>query len=114
MVGLPMVAVCEGCGACCEYMGFPPGFAPLLRGEQCCHEDLARLAALPATLLASLRQRLATMTAADWDGPCCWFDALTRQCKHYGHRPQTCRDAIEAGDDACQRLRATLARPVST
>jgi Fe-S-cluster containining protein len=31
---------------------------------------------------------------------CLWFDAVTRQCKHYEHRPQLCRD-YELGGQAC-------------
>lgn len=32
--------------------------------------------------------------------PCLWFDELTRKCKHYEYRPQTCRD-FDPGCDVC-------------
>lgn len=37
--------------------------------------------------------------------PCLWFDLETKRCKHYEHRPETCRDAIHPGDDACRATR---------
>lgn len=44
--------------------------------------------------------------------PCLWFDEATRQCKHYEHRPETCRDAIEPGDEACRATRARFRIPL--
>jgi Fe-S-cluster containining protein len=38
-------------------------------------------------------------------GPCIWFDAATKQCRHYEYRPDLCRDEIMPGDDECRLWR---------
>lgn len=44
--------------------------------------------------------------------PCLWYDEVAMRCKHYEHRPETCRDAIEPGDEACRATRARFRIPL--
>lgn len=37
--------------------------------------------------------------------PCLWYDPESKRCKHYEHRPQVCREAIQPGDAACRAAR---------
>lgn len=39
--------------------------------------------------------------------PCLWYDAETRQCKHYEHRPEVCRE-FEMGGDDCLEMRSGI------
>lgn len=39
-----------------------------------------------------------------FDGPCCWLDLETRQCKHHEFRPSVCRD-FETGSPECLQWR---------
>ena len=39
-----------------------------------------------------------------FDGPCCWFDMETRQCRHHQYRPNVCRD-FETGSQQCHEWR---------
>lgn len=93
MTPLPVIAdakTCpDGCGLCCAEMGTPP----MLMDEY---------AALPPAL--------------QWDRdahhdrygdalPCLWFDTEAKRCKHYEHRPLTCREAVVPGDEDCTLFR---------
>lgn len=100
---LPVVTNCDNCGACCTEQGGLPvswylGCIPFGDPES-----------LPAEVLEGLRAILAEFMAGNFppDGsPCVWFDADTRRCKHYEHRPDTCRDEnVTPGNDACLRWR---------
>lgn len=53
-------------------------------------------------MVAELLHKAANPQAAI---PCLWYDEKTKRCKHYEHRPQTCREAIEPGDQACLATR---------
>lgn len=91
---LPQITNCDSCGACClgqealpldNYQGTPP---PALLAE-----------------IAAMRERF---NRDGWPGngePCVWYDAETRRCKHYEHRPDVCRDTVKPGDDDCRRIR---------
>lgn len=48
------------------------------------------------------------------DIPCLWYDAATHQCRHYEHRPETCRDAIHPGDEGCLATRKAFRIPLPT
>lgn len=62
--------------------------------------------------------RLAREAMADAAGevpiPCLWFDTETRRCKHYEHRPSTCRDpeVMAPGNDACLSTRKVFRIPL--
>ncbi len=65
-------------------------------------------ATLPALLLAELEGLRLKFLAEGFppDGsPCVWYDAKTRRCRHYEHRPELCRDEVQPGDEACLRWR---------
>jgi Fe-S-cluster containining protein len=93
-VRLPIA--CDGCGACCETQGLPPGYsAPALIHH------------LPPPLRNQLLVELAIerRTRVRREGvPCLWFDQDTRRCRHYEHRPPVCR-RFEAGGDGCNQWR---------
>ena len=100
MQGLPVLN-CDNCGACCtEQAALPvqligtvfkmPGCSPL-----------------PESLRASLRRAVRRFQRDGWppDGsPCIWYDATTRQCKHYEYRPTLCRDEVKPGDASVSAL----------
>ncbi len=102
---------CENCnGACCMAQGAPPGFAAhILADELGVAEHKAIMAVEPdgrivAEIPESIRAEFAEMFRAhDYDsyGQCFWLDMKTRQCKHYAHRPDACREAVAPGDEAC-------------
>lgn len=82
---------CDGCGACCMQQGHPPYT----------HDELARV---PAELKAPLDAYLGALESDDTGRPCLWLNLETRQCGHYDHRPQICRD-FEKGSAPCKVLR---------
>ena len=88
------VLSCEGCGACCESQGTPP-FSWL-------GDDRP-----PAHLVWDIEEHMYR-----WDDgePCLWFDAMTKKCRHYEHRPNTCREFPVGGKD-CVRMRAERGMP---
>jgi len=99
---LPVIENCNDCGACCREQGGLPisYYIGILKGRDNHKPPPALLAEMEATL-------------AEWrrgffppDGsPCIWYDAETKRCKHYEHRPDICRDGLKVGDDGCRRWR---------
>jgi Fe-S-cluster containining protein len=110
--GLP-VLTCDDCGACCTMIGAPPG-PPYDFG----HPDGPFA---PSAWMRSLPDEIRTELMAYWDGvrlgsiasrlgeglPCLWFDAQTRRCRHYEHRPDVCQE-FEVGGPNCRAWRASL------
>ena len=48
---------------------------------------------------------------SDRDGqPCLWLDVATRRCRHYEHRPGTCRD-FRPGSYSCLQWRHRFGIP---
>jgi uncharacterized protein len=116
-VALPVIDSCEGCGACCTYVGSPPGYALFCPppGRRLLDwtkgtPDHALWLAMPRRLRAELRAYYARCLA-EGDGrdgePCVWFDEDTRRCKHHEHRPSVCRE-FEVGGEDCRRVRDEL------
>jgi Fe-S-cluster containining protein len=108
---LPVIQSCDGCGACCMEMGFPPGYqiflfppgtAPL--GEE--NADFHRFHAMPSSLAEELRKQFNAGAYGFFRGdrPCVWLDLETRQCKHYEHRPDICRN-FEIASPECRKWR---------
>jgi Fe-S-cluster containining protein len=99
-VTLPIIAGCSSCGACCQVVTRPPFYYigdPSYRRLQRDRLDLA------VELEADYREREAV--GGPWDGtPCLWYDPATRGCRHYGWRPDICRD-FEVGDEECRDAR---------
>jgi uncharacterized protein len=115
---LPVVS-CTGppCGCCCLHLGSPPGVLFDLRGaavaevqglpmEQWPLSEWGR--SLPADALAAVlaHYREPRPGAA---GPCCWYDAATRRCRHYESRPGACRE-FEPGGESCLATRSFYRR----
>lgn len=104
MKSLPVINNCDGCGACCTGQAALPIH---LVGEGAAR--LNSVSPLPPELIEELQAIIKVYKADDsWpdDGsPCIWYDADTKRCKHYNHRPTLCRDAVKVGDDACRRWR---------
>lgn len=53
-----------------------------------------------AELPESLRLELAAAKANRTRGllPCIWLDMASRKCRHYDHRPKTCREFVPGGE----------------
>ena len=81
---------CIGCGACCMMMTVPPDC-----GEP---EDDAWWESLPE----SLQEEIGAVEG--YGQPCIWLDIETRRCKHYEHRPPTCRK-FNPGNAVCEEDR---------
>ena len=87
---------CAGCGVCCMHMATPPF-------------DTAEEAELPDSVKADLaavresRRWQYLVNGTDYV-PCGWFDMVSRQCRHYEHRPSVCRE-FEVGGTYCVNLR---------
>jgi Fe-S-cluster containining protein len=43
---------------------------------------------------------------------CIWYDQQKHTCKNYEWRPDTCRDALEPGDEACLATRKAFRIPL--
>ena len=86
---------CDGCGACCCDIGYPP----FLRFE---------VFELPEELRDEVLEKgfqTNSELVGKWEGhPCYWWDPETRGCTHYEHRPQLCRN-FEVGGDSCLAFR---------
>ncbi len=109
---------CRGCGACCEYVGAPPGFVPAYSNEEAeatneawwQSADGQSLRAMPAEIRATLDAYYLAVregTLADREiraDPCLWYDPASRRCTHYEWRPSACK-AFEAGSGDCQGIR---------
>lgn len=78
MTPLPQVD-CNGCGACCMHVGYPPLVS--LPGDP----EWDRL---PIDL--QLEIEIAQQREPDIDRPCIWLDMETRRCRHYDLRPSVC------------------------
>jgi Fe-S-cluster containining protein len=78
----------DGCGLCCAEQGTPP----MLMDEY--H-------ALPSALQWDREAH-----GDRWSDslPCLWFDAEAKRCKHYEHRPLTCRE-FAPGEEGCGLFR---------
>lgn len=122
---LPVVGSCadEPCGACCLHVGVPLGFgafcldaATAAAYPDWMHgtDDHAYWLALPEAARALLTRYYAdlrggrTQDRCEAELPCLFLDMGSRRCRHYGQRPLVCREALEPGDDDCQRLRADM------
>lgn len=111
---LSIISTCDDCGACCREMAFPPGFemmflAPassVARQEMMEAPDVRRFQTLPPSAVDELRVRFQAIEAGRVSrySPCVWFDPIARQCRHYEHRPEICRN-FEVGSPACGRWR---------
>jgi Fe-S-cluster containining protein len=81
----PPPSTCDACGACCMQQVYPP-FT----------DD--ELAFVPDELRVTFE--LLAAGESNEVRPCVWLDLETRQCRHYDHRPQICRD-FERGSASC-------------
>jgi uncharacterized protein len=95
---LPLVS-CDGCGACCMAQGSPPGYRHCTTPPQGPDDlvpdgDYWRFWTMPEALRAELLAYYDRVPARRIPGgghPCLWLDLETRQCRHYEHRPELCR-----------------------
>jgi len=115
---LPPDDPCRGCGACCLHMVEPP-FVRMdepewarLRRERpdlVAEMDAAFVRRHPNVADVGLmsdgdRALMACLDDERFGGPCLWYDAATRRCRHYEYRPGECR-GFEPGSRACRRIR---------
>jgi Fe-S-cluster containining protein len=117
MTPLTILPSCRGCGACCEHMGTPPGYAAGVAGNFSLMwgDDEARYRAMPA----KLRNELAYYYTALDEGvivdrvkvelPCLWYDPRSRSCRHHEWRPDICRE-FDPGDEGCINHRVRTGR----
>ncbi len=110
---------CAGCGACCEYMGAPPGYAPAYEADTPAawyeSPDGRAWLALPDGLRAPLDAYYRAVRDGSIDDrevmgdPCLWYDPDSRRCSHYESRPGACR-AFVAGASDCLAIREYAGR----
>ena len=103
MNDLPVLS-CDNCGACCVAMGHPQFYRT---------SDNADWNRLPEDLKREVSEHIDALTDLDIGSPCIWLDMKTKQCKHYDHRPQMCRD-FEIGNPHCLRMRESYGLPTPT
>lgn len=116
-MSLPIATNCDGCGCCCLEQVAPPGYLAIIAGVGTA-EDLVLYNAMPQTLQDELEAYHESLHDPDRregieDQVCIWFDVAENRCKNYDHRPTICRDAIQAGDKACQVWRIQYAHTVT-
>lgn len=108
---------CKDCGKCCQHMDRPP-FALIFDGTFTrIHTGLVdgkpvtEWADYPTweAIPAALKQEVEDDRQAERPpgSPCLWYDAETKRCKHYEHRPMVCRD-FQPGEPACNAWRIEL------
>lgn len=107
-IQLPTVTNCNSCGACCTGQAALP--IHMAGHPKSCFRDTPMPSVNP--LPEGLRQELLAQTDVFLrdgfppDGsPCIWYDAETKRCRHYDHRPVLCRDEVQPGDESCLRWR---------
>ncbi|HBV63397.1 MAG TPA: hypothetical protein DEF45_10290 [Rhodopirellula sp.] len=107
---LPTVSDCNSCGICCLHMGYPSYVRNVQADTNQAGSDLNEQAwlAMPASLKQELLvfiQNYQPPPDGELDGPCVWYDAARRCCKHHEHRPQVCRD-FSVGGKGCLEWRS--------
>lgn len=112
---------CQGCGACCEYVGAPPGYAPAYAFDGETPEGWWETAdgqtwrAMPVELRDELDAYYRAVSAGLLEDrerdaePCLWYDPASRRCSHHPWRPRACHD-FEAGGDDCRAIREYAGR----
>lgn len=112
---------CRGCGACCEYVGAPPGYAPAYGFDGETPEgwyetdDGKTWRAMPAELRDALGAYYRAVAAGRLEDrerhgqPCLWYDPASLQCSQYPWRPWACRDFAPGGAD-CLGIREYAGR----
>jgi Fe-S-cluster containining protein len=96
VAALPILASCDGCGACCRHMIVPPFVLSGGRNE-------AREKGVSEELLAELLPRWEVRFFVAEEA-CLWYDAATARCRHYDLRPDACR-AFEINSPHCHASR---------
>lgn len=100
MIALPVTS-CDDCGLCCYGQAALPVSYYLGAAKR-------EAAGLPTHVLKELVAMHTVFSRDGWppdESPCVWFDATTRRCVHYEHRPTICRDTIAPGDEDCMHIR---------
>src|SRR6185369_454852 len=92
---LPIIESCEGCGACCLNVTFPPFGI-----------DEAENRGVPDEFMKSVDDRL-RHSHCQKPEPCVWLDEVSLRCKHYNWRPAICR-RFELGGLQCREDRALI------
>jgi uncharacterized protein len=108
---LPVVSEpsCAGCGACCQGIGSPVLLYASRPGLGEPHPY--RPAGLPDDLIAEIDAAFSGLVRGqEPQEACLWYDASSQQCRHYGWRPQVCRDYELAGR-ACLNRRKSAGLP---
>ena len=88
---LPVIESCDGCGACCLVVTSPP-FRRMI--DEYGEEEWGRLRRERPDLVSGLLDADRARRAGgdpSYGTPCLWFNAETRRCPHYDHRPLACR-----------------------
>ncbi|MGI9465925.1 MAG: YkgJ family cysteine cluster protein [Rubripirellula sp.] len=107
---LPTISDCDSCGICCLHMGYPSYVTRSQSDKDQAGSDVTEQAWLdmPDSLKQELRHYIENYqppTEGELDGPCVWYDAASRRCKHHEHRPQVCRD-FSVGGKGCLEWRS--------
>jgi Fe-S-cluster containining protein len=106
MTPLPMVESCEGCGACCEHVGYPPFVWVGEEPDYPIADEGWR--SLPEQMRKEITDHIDAhcgLPDGTYGTPCLWYDRDAKKCLHYELRPQICRE-FEVGSKDCLSLRA--------
>jgi len=78
-------------------------------------EDAERAQAMPAAAKETYIRTQAAIERGEYDqdGPCCWLDPETQQCRWHDFRPQVCRD-FRIGSKDCARIRKQYGKGLAT
>ncbi|MDB4759904.1 YkgJ family cysteine cluster protein [bacterium] len=107
---LPTISDCNSCGICCLNMGYPSYVTTAHSETGQAGSDINEQAwvDMPESLKQELLLYIQNYQAppkGELDGPCVWYDAARRCCKHHEHRPQVCRD-FSVGGKGCLEWRS--------
>ncbi|MAI32512.1 MAG: hypothetical protein CMM07_12680 [Rhodopirellula sp.] len=106
---LPTIPDCDSCGICCLHMGYPSYVTTSASStnQTAPLQDEQSWANMPDSLKQELLlyiENYQPPANGELDGPCVWYDAARRCCKHHEHRPQVCRD-FSVGGKGCLEWR---------
>jgi len=121
-ISLDTVTDCTDCGACCMEMRSPPFVGIYVRGpgKGSSANNAAEARIVPSGATDHFGDVSRIMSAPEEarrvyleglfsdrpnQSPCSWFDAETKQCRWYEHRPDVCRNGLDVGSSGCLHWR---------
>jgi len=107
---LPTISDCDSCGICCLHMGYPsyvtsPASNSCVSGPSSSEKAWLEMPEELKQELLDYIHNYHSPVDGELDGPCVWYDAEGRRCKHHEHRPEVCQN-FAVGGKGCLEWRS--------